>query len=88
MLDWLVCPVCGERGTIIPGRYQSLLTGEFREKDDPELIGQLGKPGPWWGFTIESDYLKWETCPGYLVSINEPVRHLTEEEQRDYDAGS
>lgn len=76
----LTCPVCGAQGSIVEGSYVSLLTGERRTKNASELIGQLGKPGPWFAFTIESDWLSWP-CGGYMLfSDGSAPRHLTPEE--------
>lgn len=73
------CPVCGINASIVDGQYVSLLTGERRSKKDPELVGQLGKPGPWFAFTVESDWISWP-CGGFMLQVGQDPRHLTSEE--------
>lgn len=61
----LECPVCGQEGRIEDGDYVSLLTGEHVPKSEARDL-PLGQPGPWFGFTVESDRMIWP-CGGYML---------------------
>lgn len=73
MSDWLVCPICECQATITEGQYRSLMTGEVLTRD------QLGKPGPGWAWTRDSDTVSFP-CGGYGLLFDGSVWHLIDEE--------